>query len=61
MGKQPKSSPKATKPPKGKNSFKPNVFANKNKGVQYRECDGFRHIQSECANTLKKKKAMNTS
>ena len=58
MGKWPKSGPK---PPKGKNPFKPNVFANKNKGVQCRECDGFGHIQSEFANTLKKKKAMNTS
>ena len=61
MGKQPKSSPKATKFPKSKNPFKPNVFTNKNKGVQCRECDGFGHIQSKCANTLKKKKAMNTS
>ena len=32
MEKRPKESPKATKPPKGKNPFKPNVFANKNKG-----------------------------
>ena len=61
MGKRHKSGPKATKPPKGKNPFKPNVFSNKNKGVQCRECDGSGHIQSKCANTLKKKKAMNTS
>ena len=53
MGKQSKLGPKATKPPKGKNPFKPNVFANKNKGVQCRECDGFGHIQYESANTLK--------
>ena len=33
MGKRPKSALKETKPPKGKNPFKPNVFANKNKGV----------------------------
>ena len=26
-----------------------------NKGIQCRECEGFGHIQSECANTLKKK------
>ena len=26
-----------------------------NKEIQCRECDGFGHIQSECANTLKKK------
>ena len=25
------------------------------KGIQCRECEGFGHIQSECANTLKKK------
>ncbi|XP_062103981.1 uncharacterized protein LOC133815118 [Humulus lupulus] len=30
----------------------------KNMGIQCRECDGFRHIQVECANTLKKKKAL---
>ena len=28
----------------------------KNKGIQCRECDGYGHIQAECANTLKKKK-----
>ena len=27
----------------------------KNKGVQCRECEGFGHIQAECANTAKKK------
>ena len=26
------------------------------RGIQCRECEGFRHIQSECANTLQKKK-----
>ena len=25
------------------------------RGIQCRECEGFGHIQSECANTLKKK------
>ncbi|XP_062075968.1 uncharacterized protein LOC133780108 [Humulus lupulus] len=30
----------------------------KNRGIQCRECDGFGHIQAECANTLKKKKAL---
>lgn len=25
-------------------------------GIQCRECEGFRHIQAECANTLKKNK-----
>ena len=28
----------------------------KNKRIQCRECDGYGHIQSECANTLKKRK-----
>ena len=33
-----------------------------NKGIQCRECEGFGHIQSECANTLKKKgKSFNTT
>ena len=34
-----------------------NLVANKKlgKGIQCRECEGFGHIQSECANTLKKK------
>ncbi|XP_062076044.1 uncharacterized protein LOC133780190 [Humulus lupulus] len=30
----------------------------KNRGIRCRECDGFGHIQAECANTLKKKKAL---
>ncbi|XP_062080574.1 uncharacterized protein LOC133785341 [Humulus lupulus] len=30
----------------------------KNRGIQCRECDGFRHIQAEYANTFKKKKAL---
>ncbi|CAM8890269.1 unnamed protein product [Rhodiola kirilowii] len=30
----------------------------KGKDIQCRECRGFGHIQAECANTLKKKKAM---
>ncbi|XP_062088790.1 uncharacterized protein LOC133795353 [Humulus lupulus] len=29
----------------------------KNRGIKCRECEGFGHIQAECANTLKKKKA----
>ena len=34
----------------------------KNKGIQYRECEGFGHIQAECANVLKKKnKSMNAT
>ncbi|XP_060968688.1 uncharacterized protein LOC133036194 [Cannabis sativa] len=31
---------------------------NKSMRIQCRECDGFGHIQVECANTLKKKKAL---
>ncbi|XP_060961015.1 uncharacterized protein LOC133031514 [Cannabis sativa] len=30
----------------------------KGKGIQCHECSGFGHIQAECANTLKKKKAL---
>ena len=34
----------------------------RNKGIQCRECEGFGHIQAECANTVKKKnKSLNTS
>ena len=34
----------------------------KNKGIQCRECEGFGHIQAECANTLKKKnKSLNAT
>ena len=43
------------KNPKG-NFSKP--FETNKKGIQCRECEGFGHIQSECANTLKKKKVM---
>ena len=39
---------------KGNTFIKPSV-SNK-KGIQCRECEGFGHIQSECANTLKKNK-----
>ena len=60
MEKWSKSGPKATKPTKVKNPSKSNIFTNKNKGVQCKECDGFGHVQSKLANILKKKKAMNT-
>ena len=34
----------------------------RNKGIQCRECEGFGHIQAECANTLKKKnKSLNAT
>ena len=39
---------------KGKNSFRPLDFSNK-KGVQYRECEGYGHIQFECASMRKNK------
>ena len=43
------------KPSKGNpSSLKP--FQTNKKGIQCRECEGFGHIQSECANTLKKNK-----
>ena len=33
-----------------------------NNPIQCRDCEGYDHIQAECANTLKKKsKAMNTT
>ncbi|XP_062099439.1 uncharacterized protein LOC133805313 isoform X2 [Humulus lupulus] len=40
---------------KGNNFSKPFVSTNK-KGIQCRECECFGHIQSECANTIKKNK-----
>ena len=49
MGKGSKAFPKNAK---GNSSFN---LADKRKGIQCRECEGFGHIQSECANTLKKK------
>ncbi|GMN44981.1 hypothetical protein TIFTF001_014175 [Ficus carica] len=37
-------------------------FKKKGKGIQCHECEGFGHIQSECANILKKKgKSLNTN
>lgn len=33
----------------------------KGKEIQCRECEGFGHIQVECANTLKKNKSLNTT
>ncbi|XP_062087212.1 uncharacterized protein LOC133794053 [Humulus lupulus] len=34
------------------------LFETNKNGIQCRECEGFGYIQSECANTLKKKKVM---
>ncbi|KAM6543950.1 hypothetical protein CsatB_008397 [Cannabis sativa] len=46
----------------GRNSTGPNRQSQQNekkgKGIQCHECSGFGHIQAECANTLKKKKAL---
>ncbi|KAM6574972.1 hypothetical protein CsatA_023299 [Cannabis sativa] len=41
-------------------NFKPGQASNdqKGRGIKCRECDGYGHIQAECANTLKKKKAL---
>ncbi|XVF88726.1 hypothetical protein PTKIN_Ptkin19aG0073900 [Pterospermum kingtungense] len=33
----------------------------KNKGIKCRECEGYRHIQVEYANTLRKKKSLNAT
>ena len=40
---------------KGKNSSKNLDFSNNKKKIQCRECEGYVHIQFECANTQKKK------
>ncbi|CAM8960832.1 unnamed protein product [Rhodiola kirilowii] len=42
---------------------KENCKSGRTKGIQCRECEGFGHIQAECANTLKKKnsKSLNVS
>ncbi|XP_012842820.1 PREDICTED: uncharacterized protein LOC105963014, partial [Erythranthe guttata] len=41
-----------------RNSNQDNSEESKPRRIQCRECEGFGHIQSECANTLKKKKRM---
>ncbi|XP_012847829.1 PREDICTED: uncharacterized protein LOC105967762 [Erythranthe guttata] len=41
-----------------RNSSQDNSEESKPRRIQCRECEGFGHIQSECANTLKKKKKM---
>ena len=46
---------------KGKNSSKKSYCSNKKKRIQCRECEGYGHIQSECANTRKKKSMAETS
>ena len=39
-----------------KENFSSKPFVSNKKGIQCRECEGYGHIQSECANTLKKNK-----
>ena len=54
-----KSSSLFSKTFKGKNSSKTSDFSNNKKMIQFRECEGYGHIQYECANARKKKsKAM---
>ena len=40
---------------KNRNNIGGSVASAQNKGVQCRECEGYGHIQAECANTAKKK------
>ncbi|CAM8936701.1 unnamed protein product [Rhodiola kirilowii] len=44
---------------KFRRKYKSGVYGqdNKDKGTQCKECEGYRHIQAECVNTRKKKKA----
>ena len=53
VGKPSKSSCSFPRVAKGKNPSVPKKFdfSNNKKGIQCRECEGFSHIQSECANT----------
>ena len=55
MGKSSKSSSSLPNTFKGKNSSKNSNFSNNKKMIQCRECESYGHIQSECANTHKKK------
>ena len=57
VGKPSKSISSFPRAAKGKNLTVPKEFDffNNKKGIQCRECEGFRHIQFECANTQKKK------
>ena len=55
VGKSSKSGSSFPNTFKGKNSSKNSKFSNNKKRIQCRKCEGFKHIQSECANTQKKK------
>ena len=57
VGKSSKSSPPFPKTFKAKNPSSPKNFdfSSNKKRIQCKECESFRHIQSECANTRKKK------
>ena len=61
VSKQTKLAPKVQKNTKGKVSSKPTDFFNRNKDILCKAYGRYGHIQSKCANTLKKKKAMTTS
>ena len=53
--KNPQSSKKSNKFQKNTKPTNNVEIKNQSKEIQCRECEGFGHIQSECANTLKKK------
>ena len=53
--KNPQSSRKTNNFQKSKKHTNTVENKNQSKWIQCRECEGFGHIQSECANTLKKK------
>ena len=55
MGKLSKSDSSFPNIFKGKNSSKNFDFTNTKKRIQYRECEGYEHIQFERENTQKKK------
>ena len=42
---------------KNKKAENTSEFKKQNKRIQCRECEGFEHIESECAKTLEKKRA----
>ena len=59
VGKSSKSKSSFPNTFKGENFTKTSNFFNNKERIQCRECEGYEHIQSECANTRKKKsKAM---
>ena len=61
VGKSSKSSSSFPNTFKGKNSSKTSDFSNNKKRIQCRKCEGYGHIQSECANIRKKTSKAMTS